>query len=247
MSLTLLLMVSQAGALQAEEATCDVQGISIEALPLDGGSICVVNTNDAGAQWFLISSTGNQHLGPVSPGFKTINKIEASQDGRYLAVHSVAEGHTLIDVIDLRQLVQSKSYQVLHNIDPYPGHVELEEWKGGQLYVKSDMLLTHPDKDTGRYSSDMSLSWLETFAMNPATGRLSGVSGGAINPAEHYAQVLLDPKAGEKQKDRALVKMLSTHTGQLGLPLLIELLEQEQDPKRMNKLLDEINALQEQE
>ena len=247
MSLALLLIVVQAGAQAPEENNCNIQGISIEALPLKEGSICVINTNNAGAQWFFISSTGNQHIGPVSPGFKTINTIEASEDGRYLAVYSVAEGHTLIELIDLQQLVQSKIYKIVQRIDPYPGHVELDGWKGGQLYVKSDMLLTHPDKETGRYTADMVLSWMETFAMDPVTGRLSGVSDGAKNPAEHYAKVLLDQSATESEKDKALVKLLSTHSGQLGLPMLIKILEQEQDPKRMNKLLDEINALREKE
>lgn len=247
MSLALLLILAPAGAQDLEKNSCNIQGISIETLPLENISICVVNTSNAGAQWFLISSTGNQHVGPVSPGFKTINVLKASQDGRYLAVHSVAEGHSLIEMVDLQQLVQTKAYQVLHSIDPYPGHVEIDSWKGGQLYVKSDMLLTRPDRETGRYSADMSLSWMETFAMNAASGQISGVSDGAINPAEHYAQVLFDQNATESQKDKALVKLLTTHSGQLGLPLLIELLENEQDPKRMNKLLDEINALREKE
>ncbi len=247
MSLALLLIVVQTGAQDLEKNSCNIQGISIETLPLENIGICVVNTNNAGAQWFLVTSTGNQYIGPVSPGFKTVNMLKASQDGRYLAVHTVAEGHPLLDVIDLQQLLQSKSYQVLHSIDPYPGHVELDEWKGGQLYIKSDMLLTHPDKETGRYSADAGLSWMETFAMNAANGQISGVSDGARNPAEHYAQVLLDQNATESQKDKALVKLLTTHSGQLGLPLLIELLEQEQNPKRMNKLLDEINALREKE
>lgn len=247
MSLVLLLIAVQAGALQPGETSCDIQGISVETLPLGEGSILVVNTNNAGAQWFLVTQTGNQHIGPVSPGFRTINMIEASQDGRYLAVHSIGEGHTQVELIDLQQLIRSKRYQVLHRIEPYPGQVEFVEWKGGQLYVKSDMLLTHPDKETGRYSPDMILSWMETFAMNPATGRLSGVSDGARNPAEHYAKVLLDKSATESQKDKALVKLLSTHAGRLELPLLIKILEQEQDPKRMNQLLDEINALQAEE
>jgi hypothetical protein len=83
--------------------------------------------------------------------------------------------------------------------------------------------------------------------LNPATGRISGVSEGAINPAEHYAKVLLDPSAGAAEKDRALVKLLSTQPGQIDMNLLLEILEKEQDPKRMNKLLDEINALREKE
>ncbi len=242
----LLLIAHQTWAEEqsGQAAPCDIPGISIEALPLQGESLCVVNTANAGAQWFLLNPAGNRHIGPVSPGFKTINAIKASGDGRFLAVYSVAEGHSFLDVIDLRKFLQTEEYQVLHSIDPYPGRIELDSWKKGRFYVKSDMLLTHPDVSTGRYSPDMSLNWMETFVLEPTNGRIYGVSEGAVNPIEHYAQVLLDSRAGKAEKDRALVKLLSIRSRQVDLPLLIKILEQEQDPKRMNKLLDEINSLQ---
>jgi hypothetical protein len=190
-----------------------------------------------------LSSEENQHLGPISPGFKFIHTIRASEDGQYLAVILLGEGHPLLEVIDLPQLLQKKRYQVFQTIDPYPGTIKIEAWNGAQLRVKSDMLLTHWDKSTGRVPPDMVLSWQETFILNILTGQISGVPDGGGKLAEHYARVLLDQHTTESEKDRALAKLLSLHSGKISLPFLLKILEQEHDPKRMNQLLDEISKL----
>ena len=151
----------------------------------------------------------------------------------------------MLEIVDLSRFLRTQSFQVLQKIDPYPGNISIESWNGSQLHISSNMLLTHRDKATGRTSPDMALTWQETFALNVLTGEISGVSDGAKNPAEHYAQVLLDQNATESEKDVALAKLLSLHSGELSLAELVKVLDREQDPKRMNKLLDEINRLRE--
>ncbi len=207
--------------------------------------IGVINTRDTGAHWFLLDDTGNTYLGPISSGFMMISDLKISDDSRYLAVLSVGEGHPLLEVIDISQLVQRKTYQVLQKVDPYPGTLIIDSWKDGQLYLKSDMLLTEYDPVTDRVSDSMSLSWDETFALNIVTGRIAGISDGAKNPAGHYMEVLLDQHAADSEKDVALARLVSLHSKEMTLPYLLKVLDQETDPKRMNMLLDMINKLRE--
>ena len=244
-ALILLFIGFQTNAHNPQEPSCHAPGVLFEPLKNENATLSVINTNNTGAQWFLLSSGENQHLGPISPGFKFIHAIRASEDGQYLAVILIGEGHPLLEIIDLPQLLQKKSYRVFQTIDPYPGSIEIDSWNGVQLRVKSDMLLTHRDKSTGRVPPDTILSWQETFTLNILTGQISGVPDGGGKLAEHYARVLLDQHTTESEKDRALAKLLSLHSGELSLPFLIKVLEQEHDPKRMNRLLDEISKLRE--
>lgn len=220
-------------------------GILFETLPGSGTTVGVVNSSNAGPQWFLLKGEGNQHIGSISPGFNIIASLRASENGQYLAVLSIGEGHPIIDVIDANQLLLKKTYQVVQHIDPYPGTILLDTWHGTLLQVKSDMMLTERDSKTGRVPSDMNLSWQETFSINVATGQISGVSDGAKNPAEHYANILLDPNASDAAKDVALGKLMALHSEELTLQYLLKVLDQEKDPKRINRLLDLINKLRE--
>ena len=241
----ILLFIGLQTKTNSQETACHVPGVLFEPLRNENATLSVINTNNTGAQWFLLRSGENQHLGPISPGFKFIHAIRASEDGRYLAVILIGEGHSLLEIIDLPQLLQKKSYRVFQTIDPYPGNIEIDSWNGGQLRVKSDVLLTHRDKSTGRIPPDMVLSWQETFILDILTGQISGASDGGGEPAEHYARMLLDQHTTEAEKDRALAKLLSVHSGEISLPFLLKVLEREQDPRRMNLLLDEISKLRE--
>lgn len=251
----LLIGTSQASAQINQELLVNIRGVLFEPLhnvrkdnrPLaENATLCVINTQNEGAQWFLLNTVGvgvNEQLGTISASLQTINSINASPDGQYLAVSSVGEGHPLLEIVDLPQLLQQKIYQPVQTIDPYPGFVEIQEWKGNQLYIKSDMLLTEMDSESGRVPDEYALSWQEIFALNPVTGAITGISEGAKNPAEHYTQILLNQQASELEKDVALAKLLSLEQKELTLSKLIQLLEQEQDPKRINKLLDQIGKL----
>lgn len=251
----MLLSASQSPAQINQELLVNIRGVLFEPLQnvsrnnqrlADGATLCVINTQNEGPQWFLLNTQGigiNEQLGFISASLGLINSIKASPDGRYLAVVSIGEGHPMLEVIDLPQLLQTKSYRVLQSVDPYPGSIEIQEWKGSQLYIQSDMLLTERDAQTRRVPSEYALSWQETFALNVVSGGITGISEGAKNPFEHYTQILLNQQASELEKDVALAKLFSLDHGELTLAIIVKLLEHEQDPKRINKLLDHLSKL----
>ena len=253
--LALLIGASHASAQINQELLVNIRGVLFEPLHnvskdnrllAENATLCVVNTQNVGPQWFLLNTVGigvNEQLGTISSGPQNITSIKVSPDGQYLAVTSAREGHPILEVVDLPQLIQQKTYHTFQTLDPSPGVVEIQEWKEKQLYVKSDVLLTEIDSKTGRVPAEYALSWQETFALNPVTGAITGISEGAKNPADHYIQILLDEQSSELEKDVALAKLLSLGQEELTLPKVIQLLEQEQDPKRINKLLDQIGKL----
>jgi len=185
----------------------------------------------------------NERIGSISAASGLISDIKAAPDGKYAAVLSVGEGHPILEVIDLPKLLQEKTYTVLHKIDPYPGVIEIRSWNGVRLQVSSDMLLTYRDKTDGRVPEDLRLSWQETFALDVLTGDISGISEGAKNPAEHYSRVLMDQQTSEAEKDTALSKLLASGSDDMAISFLLKILDKEQDPKRIIKLLEEIDKL----
>ncbi len=257
--LLILFGVHQTEAQNNQEMLLDARGVLLEPLQYVykgnagiemNAALCVINTSNEGPQWFLLNSDQqgvNERIGSISAALALITDIKASLDGKYLAVLSVGEGHPMLEVIDLPQLLQEKKYAVLHKIDPYPGIVEIQSWDGIQLQVGSDMLLTYRDKTDGRVPPELKLSWQETFALNVLTGEISGVSEGARNPVEHYSRTLMDQQASEAEKDVALSKLLSSGSEEVTMSYLLKVLEQEQNPKRIIQLLDVINTLRKKE
>jgi hypothetical protein len=218
----------------------------LEPLPAGNAILCVIHTNNEGPQWFLLSSTGwnlNERIGSVSATQGLITALKASPDGKFLAVLSVSEGHPMLEVVDLKQLLSEKTYTVLQEINPYPGTIEILSWEGDLLQVSSDMLLTQMYPSSKQVPAELRLSWSETFSLQPITGKISGISEGAKNPAEHYSKTLLDPQATDAEKDLALSKLITMQSEQVSVSYLLEVLDQEQDPRRINKLLDEIAKL----
>ncbi len=209
-------------------------------------ALCVINTSNEGPQWFLLNAdygSSNIRIGSISTVLMLIADINASPDGKFLAVISVGEGHPILEVVNLPLLLQEKQYNVLYEIDPYPGVIEIRTWEGGWLHVGSDVLLTHRDRSTGRVPAELTLSGPEIFGLNVLTGEIIGVSEGAKNPVKHYTNVLLDLNADDAEKDAALSRILAMSSEDLTVMQLLEILEQETDPQRINKLLDQINKL----
>jgi hypothetical protein len=235
----------QAEAQDTQNTLQNIQGVVLESLELNE-ILCVINTSNEGSQWFLLNSDGrrmNERIGSISAALELITDIKAAPDGKYAAILSVGEGHPILEVIDLSKLLQEKTYTVLHKIDPYPGVIEIHSWDGARLQVSSDMLLTYRDKTDGRVPEDFRLSWQETFALNVLTGEISGVSDGAKNPAEHYSRVLMDQQTSEAEKDAALSKLLASGSDDMAISFLLKILEKEQNPKRIIRLLEEIDKL----
>jgi hypothetical protein len=235
----------QTEAQDTQNTLQSIQGVVLEALELDR-ILCVINTSNEGPQWFLLNSDlGGVHkrIGSISAASGLISDIKVAPDGKYAAILSVGEGHPLLEVIDLPKLLQEKTYTVLHKLDPYPGVIEIHSWDGDRLQVNSDMLLTDRDKSNGRVSENLRLSWQETFALNVLTGEISGISDGAKNPVEHYSRVLMDQQTSEAEKDMALSKLLASDSKDMAISFLLEILEKEQNPKRIIRLLEEIDKL----
>ncbi len=211
-------------------------------------ALCVINTSNEGPQWFLLSSDTwnlNLRLGSLDAAFMTISNILASPDGKFLAVISVGEGHPILEVVNLPLLLQEKRYQVLHEFDPYPGVISLHSWNGAELQVYSNMLLPRRDRATGRVPTEYMLDNDELFALNALTGEIRAVSEGAKNPIEHYADTLFDQQAEEIEKDEALTRILMLDIeNEAKIKHLLEILEAEQDPERINRILDELKQLQ---
>lgn len=208
--------------------------------------VCIINTQNEGPQWFLLNADAegkNERLGGIAAKLGFIAEIKASADGKYLAVVSSGEGRRLLEIIDLPKLLQKKTYAVLHAIDPAPGTITLRAWDGPQLQIGCDMLLTRRDPKTGRVPPELALAAPETFALNVLTGQLTGVSDGAQNPAAHYSKVLMDQQASQSEKDAALSTLLSLKPDAATMTYLLKALDQEKDPKRILKLLEEIKKL----
>jgi len=249
--LLLLFLVPASWEAQAQPADMPFgaqYGILIEPLGNGDSGLCAVNSAD-GAQWFWLNaphSGMNEPLGTIEAAFFLVDSIKASPDGRYLAVMSVGEGHPIIEVVDLPQLLRQRQYTVLHSINPYPGVAYLEVWQGAELHITSDMLLTHQDPVTGDVPENFMLAGDEVFALNVVTGAIRGVSEGAASPAKHYSGILTDPLADDGSKMQALTGLLSLENHELSIEDLFKIIEQEENPERLIKLLEVIEQLRQQ-
>jgi hypothetical protein len=148
------------------------RGVLLE--PIGGEELlCVVNTGDEnGAYWFILKEMGqNRAIGSNLSALHEVNQILASPGSTYLAVHSVGEGHPMVEVIDLEKLRQQGKYVVLHLIDPYPGTVWIVRWEGLRLIVSSDMPLPQRKQD-GRVDADLMLPKNEEFYLDVETGTI---------------------------------------------------------------------------
>lgn len=251
LGMMLLMLVGgyQIEAQDAQENASSAYGVLIEPLEQGGteSAICVVNMKEQEPYWFLLALMGNTQIGTISAALHQIADIKASSDGKYLAVLSVGEGHPILEVIELPTLLTQKTYTVLHTIDPYPGTIDIRSWKGMRLHVGSDMLLTHQENPNERVPSELMLATPEIFALSMVTGEISGISEGAKNPVMHYAKVLEDPRASNREKENALSFILGLDSADISIADLTGVLEQEQDPKRILKLLEKIEQLRQQQ
>ena len=95
-------------------------GVIVEPLPSLTGvktALCVINTQNEGAQWFVLGGGINKHLGGIEAAFYIVSSVSVSPDGQYAAVVSVGEGHPILEAIDVRKLLDQNTYTVLHSIN----------------------------------------------------------------------------------------------------------------------------------
>lgn len=107
-------------------------------------SVLVVNVNsyNQDAVWFLTNRGGGVSKLKTPPfTLHEINTLAVSPDEKWLAILSVGEGHPQLSVVSLPQVISGKAKKELALIDPYPGYVKLEGWRGQKVLVESDVPL----------------------------------------------------------------------------------------------------------
>ena len=103
-------------------------------------TLCAVNTTNEGPRWYLIGPFDAVSLN-IDSEF-VVFEINASPDGRYVAICSASEGHPVIQVIDAGQLSKIGVVPVLHSIPFGSGWIEIVGWQGDELLISSDYPLT---------------------------------------------------------------------------------------------------------
>jgi hypothetical protein len=138
----------------------------------DSAELLVINLADRSSHWYLVGGAGgNRLIGTDFAGFQFIAELAASSDYRYLAVISVGEGHPLLEMIDLRMWLDQGVYQVLHQLNPYPGDFELQGWDGHTLKFASSAELDYPLPATPRHIDPLAEAISYQFDM--VSGRLT--------------------------------------------------------------------------
>lgn len=138
----------------------------------DSAELLVINLADRSSHWYVVGGEGgNRMLGYDFAGFQFIGELAASADYKYLAVISVGEGHPLLEVVDLQLWLQQGVYQVLHELNPYPGDFQLQGWDGHTLKFTSSAELDYPVPATPRHAEPLAEAlW---YQFDVVSGRLS--------------------------------------------------------------------------
>lgn len=109
----------------------------------------------SGACWFLAYDSDQVvDLGCGLAGMHQVSAVVPSPDRRWLAVLSAGEGHPLLEIVDLQDLLIGQGYRVVTEINPYPGTINVMRWTKDSLIVTSDMALHQfplPDGDPTTY------------------------------------------------------------------------------------------------
>ncbi|WP_127347135.1 hypothetical protein [Pseudidiomarina mangrovi] len=138
----------------------------------DSAELLVINLADRSSHWYVVGGDGgNRMLGSDLAGFQFIAELAANSDYQYLAVISVGEGHPLLEIIDLRLLLEQGVYQALHELNPYPGDFELQGWQGHTLEFASTAELDYDG--SARSSSSEPLTEAIQYQFDVVSGRLS--------------------------------------------------------------------------
>jgi hypothetical protein len=121
--------------------------------------LLVISDERKGLMWYRTATDFlTQRLKNVpATGFHEVWQVSVSPDDKYLAVISVGEGHPIIEVFHLGEVLisshstEENSVNSLLTIDPYPGYVWILGWRAPSvLRVASDMPLERLDKSERR-------------------------------------------------------------------------------------------------
>ncbi len=210
------------------------------------GAIHVIPTKDRdnvpSSFWFFLKfNSSNRLLGKDLSAMLQISQMEASPDGRYLAVVSVGEGHPILEVMDVPTLVRQQKVKNLVEINPYPGYLSIGRWRGNNLVIESDMLLTHGGmNERSHVPSSLELDPPEKFNINTATKKISPVKPILKTPVKYYGRKLRHKKLSTR---RLAVEALKTLNSSSALPYLKNALKREKDKGLRKHIMRTIKAL----
>ncbi|WP_124328690.1 hypothetical protein [Desulfonema ishimotonii] len=173
----------------AGQITLESHAFGVEKI--NGKKIFVITPDNDEALWFVISEESVIQIRNTPPTMHHVDVIRASPDEKYLAVSSVGEGHPVIHVLSLPDLLADQEDAVLYAINPYPGNAGIVGWKGNHLHIESDILLTHGTGEEAYLSEALTLFSYESFLLDMKTGKLEPVSEMLKNPVEYYGNHLL--------------------------------------------------------
>lgn len=83
-----------------------------------------------------------------------VNEISISPDDRYISIVSVGEGHPVLQIFDLKEILNSYEYYdkkkiySIGFINPYPGYISVEGWNGKNIILSSSVSLDKLNKKT---------------------------------------------------------------------------------------------------
>ncbi len=143
-------------------------------------------------KWFISSKSDLVQLKNPPATMLHIYKLKASDNKKFLAVLSAGEGHPEVGIFNLAEILDDKNSEIIYGIDPYPGIVDLVEWKGKYLHITSDIFLTEKVGKYGRVPDALSLFSPESFLLDTNTGKVEPVSEKLKNSVTYYGLHLLE-------------------------------------------------------
>jgi len=144
--------------------------------------LCIVSASSDTQEfdWFRIDRTTHQVTKTRTSG--EVDHLVPSPNGKYLAVKESPEGAQGIDIVDLPELLRHSTYKSIDGLGSFPGSVSIEQWKGKELYVKSDMLLS----SGGNRPTELMSANEGVFSWNVETGVVVAESASLQNPVPYY-------------------------------------------------------------
>ncbi|MEZ5671323.1 MAG: hypothetical protein R3E08_02675 [Thiotrichaceae bacterium] len=104
--------------------------------------LCFMKLQEGDSQWLVINQTGDNRVLTQQPqSMSWVYDFLISPSQQWLAMISVGEGHPIIDIIELTAFLDNKPPKNLISVNPYPGSIHLDKWRGNRLMVSSDRLI----------------------------------------------------------------------------------------------------------
>jgi len=173
----------------------------------DDQILCVINGNmdEPAARWFLLAGHWrNRELASAATAFLQVTELAPSPDKRLLAVTSVAEGATMLEIFDLAHFLRQEEWKLMCDCNPFPGQIQINCWRKGYLEVETDfpLYLNTPrllNRDLLRLDHET------TFLIDPETGT---VMGGASMREKYLRGVLADLRSPDVNRRTEAVRKI---------------------------------------